>query len=245
MGKSNGYDFYLDKTLLPFAPGKLQIKIGNANKTVTLIDGGEVNLLKTPGLSDIEFECLLPQVQYPFSAYPSGFQNAQDYLGVFEKFKAEKKPFQFIIARSMPSGKVLFSTNMKVSLEDYTITEEAENGFDITVKIKLKQYRDFGTKTVNIQPAEQARQSDAPAATVETPRAESTVQAAKPITIGCDVIVNGRLHRDSYGNGPGQTRSNYRGKINFINLKGSHPYHVATPSGGWLGWVTAGSVQVV
>ena len=77
MGKSNGYDFYLDKTLLPFAPGKLQIKIGNANKTVTLIDGGEVNLLKTPGLSDIEFECLLPQVQYPFSAYPSGFQNAR------------------------------------------------------------------------------------------------------------------------------------------------------------------------
>ncbi|MDE7060884.1 MAG: hydrolase, partial [Lachnospiraceae bacterium] len=59
------------------------------------------------------------------------------------------------------------------------------------------------------------------------------------------VLVNGRLHRDSYGNGPGQTKNNYRGKINFINQKGSHPYHVTTPTGGWLGWVTADSVKGV
>ena len=53
------------------------------------------------------------------------------------------------------------------------------------------------------------------------------------------------MYRDSYGNGPGQMRSTYRGKINFINMSGSHPYHVTTPSGGWLGWVTADSVQGV
>ena len=43
----NGYDFYLDKCLLPIAPPKLQIKINNANETVTLINEGEVNILKT------------------------------------------------------------------------------------------------------------------------------------------------------------------------------------------------------
>lgn len=54
---------------------------------------------------------------------------------------------------------------MKVSLESYTITEQAKNGFDITVKISLKQYRDFGTKTVDI------RQTDAGAiATVQETR---------------------------------------------------------------------------
>ena len=65
------------------------------------------------------------------------------------------------------------------------------------------------------------------------------------IGIGSDVIVNGRLHRDSYGSGPGQMRTNYRGKVNFINMKGSHPYHVTQPDGGWLGWVTASSVRRV
>ncbi len=41
--------------------------------------------------------------------------------------------------------------------------------------------------------------------------------------IGSDVIVNGRLHRDSYGKGPGQTRTNYKGKINLINEKDHIP----------------------
>jgi len=39
---------------------------------------------------------------------------------------------------------------MKVSLEDYTITESADNGFDVTVKIRLKQYRDYGTQSLQL-----------------------------------------------------------------------------------------------
>ena len=52
----NGYDFYLDKCLLPIAPEKLTIKINNANKTFTIINDGEINILKKAELSDIEFE---------------------------------------------------------------------------------------------------------------------------------------------------------------------------------------------
>lgn len=236
----NGYDFYLDKCLLPIAPEKLRIKINSANKTMTLMNEGEINILKTPQLSDIEFECRIPQIQYPFAVYKSGFKGAAYFLNIFEQLKVEKKPFQFIVSRTMPSGKVLFSTNIKVSLEDYEITEQAKDGFDLTVKIKLKQYRDYGTKTVNIKIAESTAK-----ATSQNQRAASTVQSSKPIGIGSEVIVNGRLHGTSYGDAPGQTRTNYRGKINFINLKGTHPYHVTTPSGGWLGWVTKDSVKAV
>lgn len=50
----------------------------------------------------------------------------------------------------MPNGVPLFDTNLKVSLEEYTIKEEASNGFDITVSIKLKKYRDYGTKIVEV-----------------------------------------------------------------------------------------------
>ena len=57
----------LDGWELPVTPGALQLKIKNANKTLTLISGGEINVLKTPGLTDIEFEALLPSVQYPFA----------------------------------------------------------------------------------------------------------------------------------------------------------------------------------
>ena len=233
----NGYDFYLKDCLLPVAPDKLQVKVNSANDTLTLINEGEINILKTPELTDIEFECRIPQVKYPFAVYKSGFKGASYFLSFFESLKTEKKPFQFIVSRTMPSGKVLFSTNMKVSMEDYRITEQAKDGFDLTVKIQLKQYRDYGTKNVRIK-------SDGNAA-VQGSRADSTVQTSKPVCIGSEVIVNGRLHGSSYGDAPGQTRSNYRGKVNFINLKGSHPYHVTTPDGGWLGWVAKDCVRGV
>ena len=236
----NGYDFYLKDCLLPIAPEKLQIKINNANDTLTLINEGEINILKTPELTDIEFDCCIPQVKYPFANYRSGFKGASYFLSFFEELKTGKKPFQFIVSRTMPNGKVLFSTNIKVSMEDYKITEQAKDGFDLTVKIKLKQYRDFGTKTVKIK-----LNNGSTTATEQNTRSASTVQPSPPICIGSEVIVNGRLHGNSYGDAPGQTRSNYRGKVNFINLQGSHPYHVTTPEGGWLGWVAKDCVKGV
>lgn len=36
-------------------------------------------------------------------------------------------------------------------MENYTITESASNGFDLTVKISLKQYRYYGTNTVQVK----------------------------------------------------------------------------------------------
>lgn len=145
------YDFYLKKCLLPIPPQKLQIKINNANKTLSLINEGEINILKKAELSDIEFECELPQVKYPFAVYKSSFKNAEYFLNYFENLKTGLKPFQFIVSRTLPNGKVLFSTNFKVTMESYTIDESAANGFDVTVKIKLKQWRDYGTKTVSIK----------------------------------------------------------------------------------------------
>lgn len=149
MAKS-GYDFYLKACLLPIAPPKLTVKVGNANETVTLMNEGEINILKKAGLTDIEFESRIPQERYPFAVYKSGFKGADYYLDYFESLKTSGRPFQFIVCRSRPTGKRLFDTNIKVSMEDYRIVEDAKDGFDVLVKIRLKQWRDYGTKTVNI-----------------------------------------------------------------------------------------------
>lgn len=150
MAKS-GYDMYFDKCLFPVTPEKISIKINGNNKTVTLINEGEINILKKPGLTDIEFEAEIPQVKHSYAVYKNGFKDAGYFMDIFEGLKTSKKPFQFIVCRQTPVGKKLLNTNMKVSLEDYKITEEAKNGFDFKVKFNLKQYRDYGTKTVNIK----------------------------------------------------------------------------------------------
>lgn len=144
------YYFYLGKMLCPVAPSKVQIKIKNQNKTITLMNEGEVNLLKKPGLSEISFDLLLPNVEYPFATYKENFENAKFYLDILEDLKTEKETFQFIVSRLLPNDKVLFDTNMTVSLEDYSIKEDAKEGFDEVVSIKLKQSKDYGTKTCKV-----------------------------------------------------------------------------------------------
>ena len=60
------YDFYIDSLMLPFAPAKLTLSIDGANKTVDLINIGQVNILKNPKLTDIEFEFTLPNEKYSY-----------------------------------------------------------------------------------------------------------------------------------------------------------------------------------
>ena len=146
-----GYDVYLGNCLLPVPPEKITTKVNGNNKTITLINDGEINILKKAGLTDIDFTVEIPQSKYPYAVYKDGFREAGYFFDIFENLKNSLKPFQFIVCRRMPSGRKLLSTNIKVSLEDYKITESAKNGFDFEVQFKLKQYRDYGTKQINVQ----------------------------------------------------------------------------------------------
>jgi LysM repeat protein len=140
----------MGKMLCPIAPSKLQLKIKGQNKKLTLINEGEINILKNVGLTEVAFDLLLPNVKYPFATYKSNFQNAKYFLDELEKMMTARKPFQFIVTRTLPNGKLLFDTNMKVSLEDYTIKEDSKEGFDVVVSIKLKQFKEYGTKVCNV-----------------------------------------------------------------------------------------------
>ena len=142
------YKFYLGNTLLPVAPGNLTVKTKNQNKTFNLINSMEVSVLKMPGLSEIEFKALLPSRQYPFTVYKDGFKPPDYYLEKLERIKSKKHPFQFMVTRE--SGD-LFETNIKVSLEGYSIIEDAKNGFDIEVQVKLKQYVKANVETCKIK----------------------------------------------------------------------------------------------
>ena len=141
------YVFYLDGIELPVTPSKLSLKIKNNNKTVNLVNEGDVNVLKLPGLTEISFEALIPQTKYPFAV---NVNSASYYLAKLEELKTSKKAFKFVVVRTKPSGEILFKTDMRVSLEEYTIEEDADNGLDLIISIELKQYRDYGTKIVKI-----------------------------------------------------------------------------------------------
>lgn len=144
------YDVYISDMLLPIAPSKIKMQINGKNETATLINDGEISILKNAGLSTVNFTVLLPNVKYPFAQYPDGFKAAGYYLDTLERLKNQKKPFQFIVTRKTPVNKRLFNTNLTVSLENYQIIDDAKNGFDVEVQINLKQFREYGTKTFKV-----------------------------------------------------------------------------------------------
>lgn len=158
------YEVYLGTMLCPVPPSKIDTKIKGQNKTLTLINDGEINMLKAPGLTEISFDLLLPNVKYPFArlaqldgndedtfgaGYKVVWKNAKWYLDRLEMLKQRKKVFPFIVSRRFPNGIPIFDNDIKVSLEDYTIKEDKKEGFDFVVTVKLKQYKEYGTKIYN------------------------------------------------------------------------------------------------
>ncbi len=157
---------FLGDVMLPFAPAAIKLQIKNKNKTVDLINEGEVNQLKRPGLTQIEFKFDLPYRKYPFVV---NFKPQKFFLDHLESLKVSKQPFQFIVVRE--GG---FGTNLKVSLEDYTIEESAANARDVSISVKLKQYVDYGLKTVIVPPKTTSSTVKAAKKTVPLPAAART-----------------------------------------------------------------------
>lgn len=136
------YNCYLFGEKMPQTPAKLSVKIKGKNSTVTLLNEGEINFLKYPGLTEITLPLVFPML--------TAGKRPDYYLTLLERAKTQRTTTQLIMTRATPSGGLLFDTNIKVSVEDYTIEENATNGLDVSVEVKLKQYRDYSTKTVTI-----------------------------------------------------------------------------------------------
>ena len=176
------YNFFIDGVQLPIAPSEMTISVTNKNETVVLIDEGEINILKKPGLTNVEFSVMLPNVKYPFAVYPNGFQPAATFLDKFEKLKVNQKPFQLIVNRMKPNGDLLFDTNLTVALEEYQIKEGAEEGFDVIVDLKFKQYRAYGNKRLDIKTTTTGNTTTT-TATVSKQRATVGKESPKPYTV--------------------------------------------------------------
>lgn len=194
----------------------MTIKVKGGNKTLTLANERDMNFLRSPGLTEISFTAVLPTLgQYHFSG--NAYRNPSYYLDVFERLISGRAPFHFFVSRVAPTGKLLFDTNMQVSLEDYTITEDATKGFDIAVAITLKQYIGFATKTVRvITPAVPEKK---PAVAAEAPRDTSSAPTASTYTVvRGDCLWN--IAKRLYGNGALYTKiyEANRDKIKSPNL---------------------------
>lgn len=217
------------RVVLPVNPEKFEVRGPGNNTTERLVSTGDINILKLPGLRKVSFESFIPVsnsgAYYILQDAP--LYTPQFYIDFFTAIRNQKEAINLVVTG--------LDVTITMGIESFDYRWEGSDE-DMWFKLELKEWRAYRATTIQIaQPT-----SPAPAKT--TPPRENT---PKGIAVGVTVRVNGRLYRDSYGNGPGQTEKNAIRKISHINQKGSHPYHVVTLEGAWRGWVTAGSVEVI
>lgn len=143
------YEVYLDDMRLPITPQKITMKTSGQNETITLINGEEVNILRPPGLMEISFDAVIPQVSYPFAVWDGSFDDAGEFVERLRELKENQESFEFIVIRKGPGDREFFDTNLDVSLEDFKVVDDVKEGMDVTVSINLKEYRSYGTKVMN------------------------------------------------------------------------------------------------
>ncbi len=134
------YKFYIDGMLLPIAPPTLEWAIPGRNTTLDLADGTQFPVKLMPGITTFTFEFEIPHRQYP---YANKFVPPEYILARIEYLFANLSDFYFTVTRNNyvgnhpNAGLQMFSTNMLVHIDEYTVTEDAENASDLTVKITL------------------------------------------------------------------------------------------------------------
>ena len=212
---------------LPINPPKIQVTYSGNNKVTEVVELGEINVLRNRKLAKIKFESFFPEDDwFPAIRTKNRFEKPKFYKDFFEGLMNDAKECRFIVTG--------IGINMLVSIEKFDYTHQAGDHEDAYYTIELKEYKPYGI-------AYETKSVEATGEKILTPAPKR--QETK-ISIGSPVILNGTVHLDSYGSGPGKTFSNYQGKVNLINIKGSHPYHMTTPDGGWLGWVEESAVRL-
>lgn len=149
------YLLYLDGIVFPVAPQKIEFTNENRNETVDLISGKQVNRPRLPGLTEISIpELMLPMVtKYHFANYQKAFKRPDYYLKKLNEWKQSKKKIDFVYARQI-NGVGLYDNghgdSFKVTVEEVKVSEDADNGLDVYVDLKLKKWESWGSKELVI-----------------------------------------------------------------------------------------------
>lgn len=214
-----------DTIQLPVNPEYIKVTYPGTNKTTEIVKLGQVNILKRKGLADFEFECFFPGDTW----FPGITSNVVLPPSVYKQFFTDvMESSQYI--KMIISG---FNISTWVSVEKFVPQRKAGEHEDMYYSIQLKEYRPYGIQELVY---------DVPLGGTNK---DVVTRPSSKATIGSTVVVNGTLFTTSYGDSPGKSLKDYKGKVNYINSDGSKQYHVTTPDGQWLGWVSETDIKVV
>lgn len=147
---SLSYDNDLSNIIyFPLTIEEFKTTLKTLNKTVDVVNGEQMTIIKSIPLREFSLKVLLPRDD----ALVKDSQIWKEpivYLARLREFKANKKPLRFIVLRPQEDGTELFGGNLLVTLEEYIVNEKAGEEGDFYVDIKLKEYKTIQGKKIII-----------------------------------------------------------------------------------------------
>ena len=207
---------------LPVNPAELKLNYENDDQSQTIVNLGEVNRLGNLKLVGITIDSVFPKYKTTYLADDQP-EEPDYYIDWIKKIQKAKGLIRLVVA----------TTKISMCMTIASFNYGFEDGFDEEYKytLELKQYREFeATKISKSKKKKKAK------------KGKKRIAPPKKFGVHSTVIVNGRLHLDSNGNGPGAYEKNAKRQV--INIATGHKYPICVGINGIArGWVKKSDVK--
>ena len=207
---------------LPVNPAELKFNYENDDQSQTIVNLGEINRLGNLKLVGVTIDSVFPKYKTTYLADDQP-EEPDYYIDWIKKIQKAKGLIRLVVA----------TTKISMCMTIVSFNYGFEDGFDEEYKytLELKQYREFeATKISKSKKKKKAK------------KGKKRIAPPKKFGVHSKVIVNGRLHLDSNGNGPGAYEKNAKRQV--INIATGHKYPICVGINGIArGWVKKSEVK--
>lgn len=177
---------------IPVLPAKLNISSPGKNERVTVLELGEVLLLRKKGLRILSWESFFPVSKAPYTV--GQIRDPVSIVQAIQKARDQKTPVRFLI-----TGTDL-DCNLRMGIDSFEYEERSGELGDLYYTIKLYEWKDISPKRIVLP-----EKKEEPAKTQEPARAGTPEQTSKTYTVKPgDCLWN--IAKKLYGKGSDYTK---------------------------------------
>lgn len=177
---------------IPVLPASLKVSSPGKNERTTVLELGEVLILRKKGLRTIEWDSFFPKSSAPYTT--GQVRNPTAIIQAIQSARDSRTPLRFLIAGTD------LDMNVKMGVESFEYEERSGELGDFYYSIKLYEWRDYSAKRITL-PAQKSE----PAKAQEPTRAGQPASKPKTYTVKSgDCLWN--IAKALYGNGADYTK---------------------------------------
>jgi hypothetical protein len=160
---------------IPVLPEKLTVKAAGKNERTTVLELGEIYILRKKGLREVAWESFFPVNNAP---YVTGtIREPIDIVRAIENSRDTPSPIRFILVGTD------LDINIRFGIESFEYDERAGEVGDIYYSIKLVEWKDYSPKRMILPPVQAVQAVAVKSVQAKEPARPGTPPPAKTHTV--------------------------------------------------------------